>query len=487
MFVNVSPESIGVESSKVLSFLKKLEERGLFMHSIIMAKDNNIFCEAYWKPFNEKSLHRMYSITKSYIGVAICELAAEGKINLDDKIIKYFPDKLPNTIHPFFEAQTIRHMLKMQTCMTNGNWFGQGVTDRLIHYFHSEPKKYPGTRYDYDSEGSFVLGALVERVTGKTLIEYLREKCLDAIGFSKEAYCLQAPGGHTWGDSGLLCTSRDQVAFGRLLANGGNWNGKQLLEADLLSEAIAKQTDTSVLGSYSYNNLGYGYQIWCCYDDAFAFYGMHDQLMIYHPKTDIIFVCTAGNIAGVSRSIIIESFYDDILKNASNSVIQYTEEFTELKKYCDNLELPVVNSKENSKFESEINDKKFIVEPNPMGITEFMLRFNDEGGSFIYNNAQGNKEIKFGKQKNVIQAFPQSGYSKNVGGIKCEGNIYTCAASAGWVEEKKLSIIVQIIDDYIGLLNIIIGFNDEYALLDMRKNAEDFLNEYQGFAIAKKQ
>ena len=164
-----------------------------------------------------------------------------------------------------------------------------------------------------------------------------------------------------------------------------------------------------------------------------------------------------------------------------------TEEYTELKRYCNNLELPVVDSKECSNFENEINGKKFIVESNPMGITEFTLKFNNHEGSFIYSNAQGNKEIKFGKQKNIIQAFPQSGYSKNVGGIKCEGNTYKCAASAGWVEEKKLSIIVQIIDDYIGLLNIIIGFNGEYALLDMRKNAEDFLNEYQGFAIAKKQ
>ena len=487
MFNNVSPESIGIESGKVLNFFKKLASRGLLMHSVIMSKGSNIFCEAYWKPFSEKSLHRMYSTTKSYVGIAVCELAAEGKIDLDDKIIKYFPDKLPDTVHPFLEAQTIRHMLKMQTCMTNCNWFGQGVTDRLIHYFNSEPKKYPGTRYDYDSEGSFVLGALVERVTGKTLIEYLRVKCLDKIGFSKEAHCLQAPGGHTWGDSGLLCTSRDQLAFGRLVANGGKWNGEQLLDSKLISKAISKQTETSFYGSYSYNNLGYGYQIWRCYDDAFAFYGMHDQLMIYHPKTDVIFVCTAGNILGVSRAIIIESFYDEIINNISDVVKNETAEYIELKNYCENLELPFVRTEKNSDFESEISGKKFIAESNSMGITEFTLNFNDDGGSFVYSNAQGNKEIKFGKQKNIIQEFPQSGYSKDVGGIKCEGNKYKCAASAGWVEDKKLSIVVQIIDNYIGSLNITIGFNDEYALLDMRKNAEDFLNEYQGFAMAKKQ
>ena len=146
------------------------------MHSVILARGENIFCEAYWKPFTDKSLHRMYSTTKSYVGVAVCQLAAEGKLSLDDKIIKFFPDKLPEKIHPFLSAMTVRHMLMMQTCMTPPSWFADRTTDRLKHYFETVPTRCCGTGFEYDSEGSFVLGALVERITDKTLIEYLREK-----------------------------------------------------------------------------------------------------------------------------------------------------------------------------------------------------------------------------------------------------------------------------------------------------------------------
>ena len=483
MFKNTTPEKIGIKSENVLRFLRTLEERGLYMHSVILARGENIFCEAYWKPFTDKSLHRMYSTTKSYVGVAVCQLAAEGKLSLDDKIIKFFPDKLPENIHPFLSDMTVRHMLKMQTCMTPPSWFADRTTDRLKHYFESVPTRYPGTGFEYDSEGSFVLGALVERLTGKTLIEYLREKCLDEIGFSKEAFCLKAPGGHTWGDSALLCTSRDQLAFGRLIANGGKWNGKQLLDEEIIKEAVKKHSDTIVSGIAADNNLGYGYQIWRSYDDSFAFSGMHDQLMVYHPKTDIIFVCTAGNPFAVSRSIILESFYNDIIGNVQNEPIK-EDACDELEKYCENLSLPVVKGDKTSRFEEKINNKKFVLESNAMGITEFTLSFDTDGGTFSYKNAQGEKKIKFGRGQNVLQQFPETGYSKNVGGMKCDGNTYSCAVSAAWAEETKLSIIVQIIDDYIGLLNIIIGFNGDYALIDMKKSAEDFLDEYSGLAVA---
>ena len=120
-----------------------------------------------------------------------------------------------------------------------------------------------------------------------------------------------------------------------------------------------------------------------------------------------------------------------------------------------------------------------------MGITEYALRFEKEEGVFSYTNAQGKKEIKFGRLKNILQQFPQMGYSKDIGGMKCQGHTYQCVVSAGWVEEQKLSIVVQIIDTYIGLLHITIGFQDGYALLNMQKYAEDFLEEYSGCAVAK--
>ena len=485
MFEKTFPEKVGIKSEDVIYFLNKLESRGLFMHSVIMARGNKIFCEAYWKPYTEKSLQRMYSITKSYVGIAISELIAEGRLSPEDKIVSFFPDKLPDTVHPYLADMTVGNMLTMQTCMTGCNWFGQNVTDRLKHYFAFPPSRYPGTGFDYDSEGSFVLCALLERLTGKTLLDYLKEICFDEMGFFKEARCLKAPGGHTWGDSALLCTARDQLAFARLIADGGKWNSRQLLKSEAVENAVCKHSDTVDFGIKNYDNVGYGYQVWRCFDGAFAFLGMHNQTVIYHPETDIIFLSTAGDPHGAARSVTIENFYNSIIRNASDKPGGRTPGTDRLEGFIGALKLRTAGGEDNSPFENEINKKRFITEENSMGIKEFTLSFDREGGAFTYLNRQGRKTIKFGRNKNTIQSFPETGYSKDTGGIRCEGHMYRCAASAGWIEEKRLSIIVQIIDDYVGLLNITVGFNGDWALLDMKKCAEDFLDEYSGSAVAK--
>ena len=99
-FVNTTPEQVGISSRQVLRYLKRLENVKFPIHSLIMARGNHIFAEYYWKPFHKDFCHRMYSQTKSYVGIAIGELAKRGKLSLDDKIIDYFPDKLPEEVHP---------------------------------------------------------------------------------------------------------------------------------------------------------------------------------------------------------------------------------------------------------------------------------------------------------------------------------------------------------------------------------------------------
>lgn len=115
------------------------------------------------------------------------------------------------------KSQTIRNMLMMCTGDTEYTYklFDRKPEDRLRDYFETSSEKYdgvrkiPGTTFDYDSPGSFVLGNIVEIVSGKNLMDYLREKLFDKIGVSKEAYCLTCPGGHAWSDSGVICKGED--------------------------------------------------------------------------------------------------------------------------------------------------------------------------------------------------------------------------------------------------------------------------------------
>lgn len=221
-----TPEKEGIKSSYIKEYVEKLEEYNLSSHCLVIMRHGKVIFESYWAPFHKDYLHRMYSVTKSFVSLAIGFLEQDGLINLDDKISKYFPEELKSQPNENMRNQTIRHMLMMSTAIPVRYWLYPRIEDRVKFYFENDTKQYrpSGTTFEYDSEGSFIMGALVERVTGKRLMEYLREKCLDKIGFSKEAYTLTCPGGHSWGDSALICTAQDLAKAAQFTLKNGSWD-----------------------------------------------------------------------------------------------------------------------------------------------------------------------------------------------------------------------------------------------------------------------
>ena len=374
MFEMVSPESVGIPSYHVERFLTHLNERDLATHSVMLVKGDKVFCKAYWKPFTEDTLHRMYSQTKSFVGIAVCHLISQKKIGLHDKIIDYFTDCLPDPVPTELAHQTIEDMLSMKTCMKDNYWFDENVTDRVRYYFYCTPKKQPNTQYSYDSDASFILSVLVERITGKSFLDYLKEICLKEIGFSKDAKMLSCAGGYPWGDSGLICRTEDICRFARLIANYGVWNGKQLLKRDAVEMAIECHTDTSV-ETYPYGKCGYGYQIWKNPTGGFSFLGMHGQYMHYDPESDIIFACTSGNKPGNAGQIIFDGLEQYIFGAKTESLPDNPEDYLRLQNTIANLSLLSLHGAKRSKAEEDIHEKKYWLSENPMGIKWIVFSF----------------------------------------------------------------------------------------------------------------
>ena len=487
MFEYATPESVGIPSENVLNFIKILDEHNLSTHSFIMARGNKIFAEGYYAPFEPDFKHRMYSVSKSFMAIAVGFLVQEGKISLDDKLVDYFPEYVegnPN-INEYFKMTTLRHLITMQSSGYNTPpWIEGGVSDRAKRYFEKPAGRVPGTAFYYDSHGSAMLGTIVERVTGKPFLEYLKEKCLLDIGFSADSYCIQAPGGHSFGDSGVICTSRDLLLFARFVMNYGKWNDKQYLNADFVKEATKKQVNTSFSSVSTYGSYGYGYLIWKAPDDGFAFVGMGDQLAICDTERDFIFIITSDNqgISDFSRAIIYENLYEGIVRQLSEPLPENPEKQLELEGYIKNLKLYALKENPGSDLPGEINGVTYRLEPNSMNIE--YVRFNFEGnkGTMFYKNLQGEKEIPFGVCYNEFSLFPQEDYSDLVASVPCEGNRYKCAVSADFPDSKTLRIKVQAIDKYFGNLNMLFGFEGNNVGIFMTKNAEAFFNEYCGIA-----
>lgn len=485
----ITPEQAGISSNNIKRYIDWLEDKQLSTHDLILMKGDSIFFEKYWEPFHKDFLHRMYSVTKSFVSLAIGFAEQDGLLNLDDKIEKYFPKEIKIQKDKFMRGQTIRHMLMMSTAKIAQNWFTPRSDDRVRFYFENplECSRPSGTVFEYDSPGSFVLCALVERLTGKPFMEYLREKMFDKIGVSKQAHCLKCPGGHSWGDSGALCKATDLLKIARFTMNMGKWNGEQLLNEEYVAAATAKQIDNNPLGSNEFDEQGYGYLIWRTYRNSFFFNGMGCQFAVCVPEKDLIMVYNGDNQGLVhAKKNIFDKFFELIVDEISDKPLDGDiKALEELERRTENLVLCTAAGETQSEFADKVNNVTYIMGANPMGITKMRFVFDGNEGRMEYTNAQGDKTLYFGMGKNVFAKFPQEGYSKEVGSVFTKGHFYACATSAAWVEPHKLFLKVQIIDDYFGRLNITVSFKDNTIGVYMNKTAEDFMDEYVGFAGGK--
>lgn len=490
MFEKITPEAAGVSSREVLALLRSFEARGLRMHSVLLGKGDSLFAEYYWAPFTRDFCHRMYSETKSFVGIAVGILAGEGKIDLDRPLASYFPDKIDRELPEELAAQTVRETLTMRTARTfKGNWFTDADRDRVHLYFdQGEPVHPAGTYFAYDSDGSQVLCALVERISKQPLLEFLRERIFRELGTFGSAEMLRTPTGETWGDSSMICTPRDMISFGRLLMKGGEWNGKQLIPRDYVKEATSVQTSSYHVGG-GYRVYGYGYQIWMVEKPGcFAFFGMGDQFTVCMPDKDLIFVCTADNQGyDASCDLVFGTLFDRIWETASKTPLpEDPDAFRELESFASGLNLFSLRGTAEKTVASAVNGKEFVCRENRMGISRFSLRFLPDGtGEFRYRNEQGDKVLPFGLGKNVFAEFPQDGYSDGVGGERtANGFRYRCATSGGWLSGENFVLFCQIIDRYFGSLRVVFCFKGDDAVVHFQKTAEDFLEEYRGELIA---
>ncbi len=488
LFKTVTPESVGVSSKNVFKLISRMNK--LHTHSFLMARGNEIFYEGYWKPFNKDFCHRMYSVTKSFVSVAIGLCEEDGLIDLDKPIVEYFPEKIKIELSDYMKAQTVRDMLTMTTSGFHHSWFWERAYDRTEFYLNDPNKKRPsGTVWEYDSSGSQVLSALVEKVTKKSLFDFLNERIFKKLGAFENATILKTPNGDSWGDSAMICTPRDLLAFARFVLNYGVYEGERLINERYLKEATAKQKDNSVSAHRKSFENGYGYQFWRGPLDSFGFVGMGDQLALCVPSKDLIFVCTSDNQgSAISRELIMNGFFEYIVDEISDTPLDENKEYSEkLQALTESLELYCEKGFSDTPTREKINGVTYECEENDMGMKSFRFDFDSEKeGTLTYENENGTMVLPFKVNGNAFGKFPEEGYSNEFGGVRTQdGFKYDCATGLAWTQVDKITVFSQIIDRYFGNTTLSFFFKDDLAFLRCERNAEDFLWNYQGEAICK--
>ena len=471
-----SPESQGIPSRAILNFLKRIDAERICMHGFLLVCHNLIAAEGYWAPWSADRKHRMYSVSKSFVSLAVGMMVDEGKLTLDDRIAEHFPDKLPEKLHPWLADSTVRDLLTMSTAHSRTS-YTRDDPDWVSTFFNKTPSHPPGTIFSYDTAATVVLTATVERLSGTPFLDYMRPRFLDRIGFSADAWCVRTPEGVSWGGSGVICTLRDLARVALACMNGGTWGEERVLPEDYVRAATSWQIDNAIRG-----NDGYGYQIWRDKENGFSFRGMGSQYAICFPDKEFLFTCISDTQGALAGSAIPGVMREELYPHLSDAPLpEDPDAHAELAAKIEGLAILPIPGNADARVASEVNGAWYALEDNPMGITRMRLSFKEDQGTWEYTNGQGDNVLRFGIGRVLPDKFPQRNYfGEQIGSIP--GVEYECLASAAWIDERTLNMEVYITDNHLGGLRISFAFKGEEIGVFMTKQAEFFLDEYNGFA-----
>jgi len=289
----VSPESVGIPSAAVKKFMEAIEFRSVSLHSFMILRYGKVAAECYYEPYRRNSRHRMYSVSKSFTSAAAGIAVKEGRLKLTDKAADFFPEEIIGELHPFTAAMTVEDLLTMRTVH-------QGSTDTSKGYwvrsFLNTPPSHPsGTTFAYDTTGTHMVCAIIQKITGKTVQKYMEDTMFEKVGIGPISW-EQCDQGISLGGSGIRCTTEDMARFGQLYLQDGIWNGEQILPEGWAKTSLSAIADNSCSKFVFDGRHGYGYFFWRTrYGGACAF-GMGGQLIVILPEKDLVFACTANTL-----------------------------------------------------------------------------------------------------------------------------------------------------------------------------------------------
>jgi CubicO group peptidase (beta-lactamase class C family) len=301
-----APEAQGISSLAIVDFVKAVDKDIHTMHSFMVVRHGQVIAEGWWKPEAADKPHVLHSLSKSFNSTAVGLAIHDGKLRLDDPVLKFFATDAPDKPSDNLRAMTVRDLLTM-SCGHETEPKAVGGSPSVKRFLaHPVPHK-PGTHFLYNTMGSYVLSAIVTKVTGQTELEYLKPRLFDPLGIENPRWD-GSPEGNSLGGYGLFLRTEDIAKFGQLYLKKGKWNGRQLVPREWVDQATNKQVSND---KESHSKMGgdwqqgYGFQFWRCRHNCFRGDGAAGQFCVVMPDQDAVVAITAdtGNMQGELNAI----------------------------------------------------------------------------------------------------------------------------------------------------------------------------------------
>lgn len=460
-----SPQSAGVSAKVVNEFFKNAEEKGLDYHSLMVIRNGKVAVEWYNEPFDKNTTHSMYSVSKSFTATAIGFAVSEGLVSLDDKLLDFFPEYARENPDERFEKLTVHNLLRMSSGKQPSFLSDKGKVDWIEDYINSPWVFEPGEKFLYINENIFMLSAIVNKVTGMSMREYLRPRLFEPLGIDFPFWETDRNGIEA-GGWGLYLKTEDLAKFMLCYLKGGKYKGEQVIPAEWVRLASSKQIDNEYNRPGTDSSYGYGYCFWLDHFGGYRADGMFSQFGIAFPQHNAVVV--------VNSSITEEQAGLDGIFEFFPRAFEEADEDTELET---NVAVPPVLSVHPAK-EQEIQDRYikfrkkillnlvgFQVSVLPLAVTYMM---SDKAGNidmvkFDFNGEECTFRWSEGNEHNRIQLGMDGHYrysTMTLGQIE-----FKVCANANWIDDETLLVSIRPIQT-VGKRNMVFNFraNDKVVM-----------------------
>jgi CubicO group peptidase (beta-lactamase class C family) len=391
------PEAQGVSSSGLLDFVNAIESAKLNVHSMMVVRHGQVVAEGWWAPYAPDLKHTLYSLSKSFTSSAVGLAVAEKRFTIEDKIVSFFPAEVPATVSANLAAMRVKDLLMMATGHDKDSTgaLRADPDKNWVKAFLAQPVEHePGTFFVYNSGATYMLSAIVQKVTGQTVLDYLKPRLFDPLGIEGADWETD-PKGIDTGGWGLRVRTEDIAKFGQLYLQKGMWNGKRILPEAWIAEATKFEIQSKGGSRPKEENdwlQGYGYQFWRCRNGAFRGDGAYGQYCIVMPNEDAVIAITSetSDMQG-----ILDQVWKHILPGIQKEGVA-AKSTVPLKQKLASLALPLPAGQAASPMIAKVTGKSYQIADNALNIKRVSLAFQSGACVCTLHDDQGEHRVVCG-------------------------------------------------------------------------------------------
>jgi CubicO group peptidase (beta-lactamase class C family) len=373
-----TPEEQGISSTALLGFVQAAEQKVDALHSFMLVRHGHVVAEGWWSPYAADEPHSLFSLSKSFTSTAVGLAVADGKLSLDDTVLKFFPEEAPANPSKNLGSMRVRDLLRMCTGQREEDlreFPFQSKTDLVRIFLEVPVPDKPGSHFVYNTAATYMLSAIVQKATGQTVLDYLRPRLFEPLGISNPTWEASAQG-ISFGGFGLCIRTEDIARFGQLYLQKGQWRGRQLVPAGWVEAATSLQTSNGSNPDSDWDQ-GYGYQFWRCRHGFYRGDGAHGQYCVVMPEFDAVIAITAAtndlqSVLNVVWDRIVPAFEMAPLPANPESDRRLVEKLA-------SLSLPAQAGQPGSPMAERIAGRRYVFPANPPQVESIQFEQAREG------------------------------------------------------------------------------------------------------------